>query len=56
MHAVLDLKADGTIAQRVVLYDEDPVDPKGRQYAGTVVWRTEQIKIAGKPDDLAVRA
>jgi len=32
------------VAQRVVLYDEDPVDPKGKQYVGTVVWRTEQIK------------
>jgi hypothetical protein len=53
---VMPPKADGTIAQRVVLYDEDPADPKGRQYVGTVVWRTEQIKVAGKPDDLAVRA
>ncbi|MBV9530521.1 MAG: hypothetical protein JO283_05525, partial [Bradyrhizobium sp.] len=31
-------------AQRVVLYDEDPNDPKGKQYVGTVVWRTEPIK------------
>ena len=29
------------VAQRVVLYDEDPSDPKGKQYVGTVVWRTE---------------
>jgi hypothetical protein len=45
------------VAQRVVLYDEDPSDPKGRQYIGTVVWRTEQIKASGqqKPD-IAVRA
>lgn len=33
--------------ERVVLYDEDPNDPKGRQYVGTVVWRTEQIKASG---------
>lgn len=45
------------VAQRVVLYDEDPSDPKGKQYVGTVVWRTEQIKAsAGKPADIAVRA
>ena len=46
------------VAQRVVLYDEDPGDPKGKQYVGSVVWRTEPIKGSGngqKPD-LAVRA
>jgi hypothetical protein len=45
------------VAQRVVLYDEDPADPKGKQYVGSVVWRTEQIKAtAGQKADLAVRA
>jgi hypothetical protein len=45
------------VAQRVVLYDEDPTDPKGKQYVGTVVWRTEQIKATGtQPADIAVRA
>jgi hypothetical protein len=45
------------VAQRVVLYDEDPSDPKGKQYVGSVIWRTEQIKATGgqKPD-IAVRA
>ncbi|OMI05932.1 hypothetical protein BSN85_23655 [Bradyrhizobium brasilense] len=45
------------VAQRVVLYDEDPSDPKGKQYVGSVVWRTEQVKGSGnqKPD-IAVRA
>ncbi len=45
------------VAQRVVLYDEDPSDPKGKQYVGSVVWRTEPIKGSGsqKPD-VAVRA
>lgn len=45
------------VAQRVVLYDEDPGDPKGKQYVGSVIWRTEQIKATGnqKPD-IAVRA
>jgi hypothetical protein len=45
------------VAQRVVLYDEDPSDPKGKQYVGTVVWRTEPVKAgAGQPADIAVRA
>jgi hypothetical protein len=45
------------VAQRVVLYDEDPSDPKGKQYVGSVVWRTEPIKATGnqKPE-IAVRA
>jgi hypothetical protein len=44
-------------AQRVVLYDEDPSDPKGQRYVGSVIWRTEQIKaVAGQKADLAVRA
>jgi hypothetical protein len=45
------------VAQRVVLYDEDPSDPKGKQYVGSVVWRTEPIKASGnQPADVAVRA
>ncbi|RJF65654.1 hypothetical protein [Rhodopseudomonas palustris] len=51
-------EAIAPVAQRVVLYDEDPSDPKGKQYVGTVVWRTEQIKGASNKGgaDLAVRA
>ena len=45
------------VAQRVVLYDEDPSDPKGKQYVGSVVWRTEPIKASGNQKaDIAVRA
>jgi hypothetical protein len=45
------------VAQRVVLYDEDPSDPKGKQYVGSVVWRTEQVKASGSQQaDIAVRA
>jgi hypothetical protein len=45
------------VAQRVVLYDEDPSDPKGKQYVGSVVWRTEPVKASGgQPGELAVRA
>jgi caspase domain-containing protein/sporulation related protein len=43
-------------AERVVLYDEDPSNPKGLQYAGTVIWHTETIKAAGKPDEVAIHA
>jgi hypothetical protein len=45
------------VAQRVVLYDEDPSDPKGKQYIGSVIWRTEPIKASGNQQaDIAVRA
>jgi hypothetical protein len=45
------------VAQRVVLYDEDPSDPKGKQYVGSVIWRTEPIKASGnQKQDVAVRA
>jgi hypothetical protein len=45
------------VAQRVVLYDEDPADPKGKQYVGSVIWRTEQVKASGNQKaDVAVRA
>jgi hypothetical protein len=45
------------VAQRVVLYDEDPSDPKGKQYVGSVIWRTEPIKASGSAAaDIAVRA
>src|SRR5437762_6918803 len=45
------------VAQRVVLYDEDPSDPKGKQYVGSVIWRTEPVKAAGNQKaDVAVRA
>ena len=45
------------VAQRVVLYDEDPSDPKGKQYVGSAIWRTEPIKASGNQKaDVAVRA
>lgn len=46
------------VAQRVVLYDEDPAEPTGgKQLSGTVVWRTEQVPAsAGQPADVGVRA
>ncbi|MGO4712256.1 hypothetical protein [Bradyrhizobium sp. 2TAF24] len=45
------------VAQKVVLYDEDPSDPQGKRYEGTVVWRTDQVGgTGGQPQDLAIRA
>ncbi len=45
------------VAQRVVLYDEDPSDPKGKQFVGSVIWRTEPVKASGNQKaDIAVRA
>ena len=45
------------VAQRVVLYDEDPSAPQGKQYVGSVIWRTESVKVpAGQPPDIGVRA
>jgi Caspase domain len=42
---------------RAVLYEEDPSDPKGRQFVGSVIWRTEQVKPAGaQKAELAVHA
>src|SRR5262249_45726516 len=43
--------------QRAVLYDEDRSDAKGKQYVGSVVWRTEPVKAADKStSELAIRA
>jgi hypothetical protein len=45
------------VAQRVVLYEEDPNDPQGKRSVGSVIWRTEAVSPgAGKPPELAVRA
>jgi hypothetical protein len=45
------------VAQRVVLYDEDPANPQGKQFVGTVVWRLDSAPgAAGQPADVVVRA
>jgi hypothetical protein len=45
------------VAQRVVLYEEDPAEPQGKRYVGSAIWRTETITPGpGAPPDLAVRA
>ena len=42
--------------QSALLYDEDPNNPKGKQYPGTVAWRTNPVKSANRPDDVEVFA
>jgi hypothetical protein len=45
------------VAQRVVLYEEDPADPQGKRFVGTAVWRTEtKPGTPGRAPELAVRA
>jgi hypothetical protein len=46
-----------TVAQRVVLYEEDPNDPQGRRFVGSAIWRTETVSPGpGLSPELAVRA
>jgi hypothetical protein len=50
-------QAGPPVAQRVVLYEEDPSDAQGRRFVGTVLWRTEMKPPApGRAPELAVRA
>lgn len=45
------------VAQRVVLYDEDPANAQGKQYVGTVVWRLDSVPgAANQPPELVIRA
>ena len=45
------------VAQKVVLYDEDPTDPQGKRYVGSAVWRTETVSPgSGLAPELAIRA
>ena len=45
------------VAQKVVLYEEDPADPNGKRFVGSAIWRTEMISPGpGQPPELAIRA
>ena len=45
------------VAQRVVLYEEDPGDPQGKRFVGSAIWRTESVSPGpGQPAELAIRA
>ena len=46
-----------TVAQKVVLADEDPSNPAGKRYVGSAIWRTETVSPGpGLAPELAVRA
>jgi hypothetical protein len=48
---------EAAVAQRVVLYEEDPSDSAGKKYTGTSLWRAETVSpAAGQPADRTVRA
>jgi hypothetical protein len=50
-------QADAAVAQRVVLYEEDPTDPQGKRFVGSAIWRTETVSPGpGLSPELAVRA
>jgi hypothetical protein len=45
------------VAQRVVLYEEDPNDPNGKRFVGSAIWRTESVSPGpGLPPEMAIRA
>ena len=45
------------VAQKVVLYEEDPNNPQGKRFVGSVIWRTETVSPGpGLAPELAVRA
>ena len=46
-----------SVAQKVVLYEEDPSDPNGRRFVGSAIWRTERVSPGpGQPEEVAIRA
>jgi hypothetical protein len=45
------------VAQKVVLYEEDPTDPQGRRFVGSAIWRTERVSPGpNQPEEVAIRA
>jgi hypothetical protein len=45
------------VAQRVVLYEDDPANPQGKQYIGSAIWRTEMVSPGpGLAPEMSVRA
>jgi hypothetical protein len=50
-------QAAAAVAQKVVLYEEDPADPNGKRFVGSAIWRTETVTPGpGQPPELAIRA
>jgi hypothetical protein len=45
------------VAQKVVLYEEDPSDPQGKRTVGSAIWRSETVSPGpGQAPELAIRA
>jgi len=45
------------VAQRVVLYEDEPDNPQGKQYVGSAIWRTEMVSPGpGQTPEMAIRA
>ena len=45
------------VAQKVVLYEEQPGNPQGKRYVGSAIWKTETVSPGpGLAPELAVRA
>jgi hypothetical protein len=50
-------QAGPEVAQRVVLYEEDPNDPQGKRFVGSAIWRTDTVSPgSGLAPELEVRA
>lgn len=44
------------VAQRAMIYEEDPSNPQGKQITGSAIWRTETVPAApGQQADIAIR-
>jgi len=55
--AALDSQSGPAVAQRVVLYEEDPGNPQGKQYVGSATWRAETVSLgSGLAPELQIRA
>jgi hypothetical protein len=51
------LQQPAAVAQKVVLYEEDPGDPNGKRFVGSAIWRTETVTPGpGQPPEIAIRA
>jgi hypothetical protein len=45
------------VAQKVVLYEEDPNDPQGKRFVGSAIWRTERVPAGpNQQAEVAIRA
>jgi len=55
--AAPNAESSPAVMQRVVLYEEDPGNPQGKQYIGSAVWQTETVSPgSGLAPELRIRA